>query len=259
MRVLAIESSADESGVSVIEASGDFGADPIREPQAASNGAGFSFTILGNAVASQIATHAQYGGIYPNMAVREHQKNFVPLLETVLKEAGMLVAGGTTADIDEILTRETDLRGHLVEFFKKYSRPDIDAVAVTHGPGLEPTLWVGINFAKALAHAWQLPLVAINHMEGHIMMSASEDGALVKFKFPLLSLLISGGHTELVLSREWMQYELIGQTRDDAVGEAFDKVARLLGLPYPGGPEISHLASQARGQVGLSHIMVSPT
>lgn len=255
MRVLAIESSADESGVSVIEASGDFGADPIREPQAASNGAGFSFTILGNAVASQIATHAQYGGIYPNMAVREHQKNFVPLLETVLKEAGMLVVGGTTADVDTILTRETDLRGHLVEFFKKYSRPDIDAVAVTHGPGLEPTLWVGINFAKALAHAWQLPLVAINHMESHIMMSASEDGALAKFKFPLLSLLISGGHTELVLSREWMQYELIGQTRDDAVGEAFDKVARLLGLPYPGGPEISHLASQARGQVGLSHIM----
>ncbi len=232
MRILAIESSADESGVALIDALGQFG--------------DFSYSVLGNAVASQIATHTQYGGIYPNMAVREHQKNFVPLLETVLKEARSLKEGETVADISTILSRETELREHLTEFFKKYSKPEIDAIAVTHGPGLEPTLWVGINFAKALADAWNLPLIPVNHMEGHICISAVADGTIAKFKFPLLSLLISGGHTELVLSREWMHYERIGQTRDDAVGEAFDKVARLMGLPYPGGPEISKLAAEAR-------------
>lgn len=252
MRILGIESSADESGVSMIEAHGD----PIRE-QRASNGAGFgadfSFKILGNAVASQIATHTQYGGIFPSMAVREHQKNFVPLLETVLMEAKMAHAGSTPIDgIDAILTRETELRAQLTPFLQTHVRPDLDAIAVTYGPGLEPTLWVGINFAKALAHAWQLPLVAINHMEGHVILSAlagEKDAISKKIKFPLLSLLISGGHTELVFSREWMQYKIIGQTRDDAVGEAFDKVARLLGLPYPGGPEISRLAAEARQQL----------
>lgn len=235
MRVLAIESSADESGISVIDAEGDFGLD-------------FSFKVLGNAVASQIATHTQYGGIFPSMAVREHQKNFVPLLETVLKEAQLLIEGTTEAHIETILARETELREHLTDFFKKYSKPKIDAIAVTYGPGLEPALWVGVNFAKALAAAWNVPLIPVNHMEGHILISTVVDGTLADFKFPLLSLLISGGHTELVLSREWRKYELLGQTRDDAVGEAFDKVARLLGLPYPGGPEISKLAGEVRGK-----------
>lgn len=251
MRILAIESSADESGVSLIEASGDFASD-------------FSYTVLGNAVASQIATHTQYGGIFPSMAVREHQKNFVPLLETVLKEADMLIEGDTSVDIESILSRETELREQLTAFLTRYSKPAIEAIAVTYGPGLEPTLWVGINFAKALAQVWNLPLIPVNHMEGHIVMAmtrhdeasadegrgVSESIAKTKYlepiTFPLLSLLISGGHTELVLSKEWMQYELLGQTRDDAVGEAFDKVARLLGLPYPGGPEISRLAVAAR-------------
>jgi N6-L-threonylcarbamoyladenine synthase len=165
----------------------------------------------------------------------------------------MLTEGSIDADVSHILTRETELRSLLEEFLRKYAKPDIDCIAVTHGPGLEPTLWVGINFAKALAHAWEIPLVPVNHMEGHIVVSAADGDSLASFKFPLLSLLISGGHTELVLSKEWMQYELVGQTRDDAVGEAFDKVARLLGLPYPGGPEISRLATEARAK-GVSDI-----
>jgi len=244
MRILAIESSADESGVSIIEAHGDFDA-------------GFTYTVLGNALASQTATHTKYGGIFPNMAVREHQQNLVPLLTSVLEKAGMR-GGVTEADVSGILARETDLRGHLEEFFKTQGKPVIDAIAVTHGPGLEPTLWVGVNFAKALAHAWDLPLVPINHMEGHILVSAASENTMTSFEFPLLSLLISGGHTELVLSREWMHYELIGQTRDDAVGEAFDKVARLMGLPYPGGPEISRLAAEVResARLSLSHVVL---
>lgn len=233
MRILAIETSCDETGVSVIEASGSFGAD-------------FRFTVLGNALLSQTATHAPYGGVFPNLARREHEKNLVPLLGKALVEANLLQSGETQGDAGTFLERENELRTQLAAFFLQYARPEIDAIAVTHGPGLEPALWVGVNFAKALASAWDVPLVPVNHMEGHIVLSAMQDGALAKFKFPLLSLLISGGHTELVLSKEPFIYELLGQTRDDAVGEAFDKVARLLELPYPGGPEISRLAEAAR-------------
>ena len=137
--------------------------------------------------------------------------------------------------------------------------PEIDAIAVTAGPGLEPALWVGTNFAKALALAWDKPLVAVNHMEGHILAALAsrrqEQEAVLEIqdvKMPLVALLISGGHTELVLMKNWLEYELIGQTLDDAVGEAFDKVARMLALPYPGGPEISKLAEEARVQAGVS-------
>ena len=256
MRILAIESSADESGVSLIEASGDLQAD-------------FAFTVLGNAVASQIALHAQYGGIFPAMAAREHQKNFVPLLETVLKEAGELKEGLiNTEGLEAILSREQDLLSQLVPFLQKYTRPNVDAISVTYGPGLEPALWVGINFARALAHVWKLPIVPVNHMEGHLILSAlsGQDQKYQvagttyqsKIQFPMLGLLISGGHTELVLSKEWMQYEILGQTRDDAVGEAFDKVARLMDLPYPGGPEISRLAAQARHNDGLTRSIILP-
>ena len=149
--------------------------------------------------------------------------------------------------------------------------PSIDAIAVTAGPGLEPALWVGINFAKALALLWEKPLVAVNHMEGHILAglarrearstkleepnkSQTEKLEISNVEMPVLALLISGGHTELVLMKEWLQYELIGQTRDDAVGEAFDKVARMLGLPYPGGPHISALAESARKDADSTQI-----
>jgi N6-L-threonylcarbamoyladenine synthase len=117
-------------------------------------------------------------------------------------------------------------------------------IAVTYGPGLEPALWVGINFARALSYIWQIPVMPTNHMEGHIVsvLKDSQD----PIEFPMISLLISGGHTELVLIKNWGEYEIIGQTLDDAVGEAFDKVARLMDLEYPGGPKVSKLAAQAR-------------
>jgi N6-L-threonylcarbamoyladenine synthase len=122
-------------------------------------------------------------------------------------------------------------------------------IAVTSGPGLEPALWVGVSFAKALAQVLGCPVIPVNHMEGHILASLYDvevDDALAPIQFPALALLVSGGHTELVLMKNWGQYEKIGQTRDDAVGEAFDKVARLMGLPYPGGPEVGRRAAIAR-------------
>lgn len=239
MRILGIETSCDETAVCIIEAEGVWDA-------------GFSYTVLGNALLSQ-TIHSHYGGVFPNLARREHENNLVPLLERALGEADLLHPKnqdkqGDTLLLEDILKRESELRPQLIEFLANHKRPDIDVIAVTHGPGLEPALWVGVNVARALATAWDVPIVPVNHMEGHIVVSMMEEECLAPVSFPLLSLLISGGHTELVLSREWMQYELIGQTRDDAVGEAFDKVARLLGLPYPGGPEIDRLANRARAE-----------
>lgn len=238
MRILAIETSCDETAVCLIEADGGF--DALR------------YRVLGNALLSQAQLHAQYGGVFPNLAKREHAKNLVPLLESVLRDAGELVpapaptAGESVLPLKDLLSREEELFKALLAHALRYSTPHVDAIAVTAGPGLEPALWVGVNFAKALAHLWGAPIVAVNHMEGHVVMPMVEDGAMRAFNFPLLSLLISGGHTELVLSKEFGSYERIGETRDDAAGEAFDKVARLLDLPYPGGPEISRLASLAR-------------
>lgn len=245
MRILGIETSCDETAISIIDATGTTPVD-------------FEYKILGQALLSQAELHAPYGGVFPNLAKREHAINLVPILELALREAELYEEG----DIDmsaqmealaQILTREPELYAKLSAFLPRTQKPDIDAIAVTFGPGLEPALWVGINFAKALAHVWGLPLIPVNHMEGHIILSACGEGKsnnqgskLKDIQFPLLSLLISGGHTELVLSPSWMQYELLGQTRDDAVGEAFDKVARLLDLPYPGGPQISRLAAEAR-------------
>ena len=246
MNILGIETSADETGVSLIDASGDFGKD-------------FTYTVRGNAVLSQMKIHAEYGGIFPNIAKREHQRALTPVLEEVLRQADELSADTphaseeTLTAIAHILERESDLSQQLTQFLRNFGTPKIDCIAVTYGPGLEPALWVGVNFARALAKVWNIPIVPVNHMEGHIMLSATEKGTLAKFEFPLLSLLISGGHTELQLSREWMHYELLGSTRDDAVGEGFDKVARLLGLPYPGGPEISRLANNAREMAQKQH------
>lgn len=231
MKILGIETSCDETAVSLIEASGDLGPE-------------FRFEMLGNALYSQAKLHEQYGGVFPNLAKREHAKNLVPLLSRIVPE------GGKT-DFDEqalreLLHREPELFEQLSAFFAVHGKPELDHIAVTYGPGLEPCLWVGVNFAKALSVAWNIPIVAVNHMEGHIVLSLMENGRLASFAFPMLALLISGGHTELVLSKEFQRYEVVGRTRDDAVGEAFDKVARLLGLPYPGGPEISKMATSAR-------------
>src|SRR6185436_5292528 len=113
-----------------------------------------------------------------------------------------------------------ELYTYIAEFLRAYGRPNVDVIAVTAGPGLEPALWVGINFAKALASVWNLPIIAVNHLEGHIMVARAKDGVLVPMEGPAVALLVSGGHTELVLMKSWMHYETLGQTRDDAAGEA---------------------------------------
>jgi N6-L-threonylcarbamoyladenine synthase len=243
MKILAIETSCDETAVAILECAGD-------EKSA-------SFKILGNALLSQVELHQEYGGVFPALAKREHAKNLVPLLEAALEEAELLredtqsIPEETHNRIAKLLEREPGLTELFLDFINETEVPDVDTIAVTAGPGLEPALWVGVNFASALALAWNKPLVAVNHMEGHILSALAtraEDETLIieNIEQPVLALLISGGHTELVLMKEWLEYELIGQTRDDAVGEAFDKVARMLGLPYPGGPEISKLAEAAR-------------
>ncbi|HYF29301.1 MAG TPA: tRNA (adenosine(37)-N6)-threonylcarbamoyltransferase complex transferase subunit TsaD [Candidatus Paceibacterota bacterium] len=241
MKLLAIETSCDETAIAVLEAEG--------------NTHNARFKVLGNALLSQIDIHKEYGGVYPMLAKREHAKNLVPILSSALKDAGMLMEEANNADhireeLTTLLEREPGLGEALMAFLSQTAVPDIDAVVVTHGPGLEPALWVGVNFAKALSIAWGKPLVGANHMEGHLLsaLAASEGDAYVieDAALPVVGLLISGGHTQIVAMREWFTYELMGDTRDDAVGEAFDKVARMLDLPYPGGPQVSKLAEEAR-------------
>ncbi len=243
MKILAIETSCDETALSIVEATG--------------SEASAHYRVLGDALLSQIELHKPYGGVFPNLAKREHAKNLVPLLEAVLEEAEMLhedtqaLPSETRSALSTILEREPGLGEALLDFVSECERPALDMIAVTAGPGLEPALWVGVNFARALGTLWQIPVVAVNHMEGHIFAALATSPAegeleVKEVEMPVLALLISGGHTELVLMKSWLTYELVGETRDDAVGEAFDKVARMLGLPYPGGPEISKLAEQSR-------------
>lgn len=244
MRLLAIETSCDETAICIMEASG-----PADAP---------TFRVLGNALLSQAKLHAEFGGVFPNLAKREHQQNLVPILMEALREADMLKQRAEPLDaaleheLTCLLEREPELSTFLLEFVRTYGAPQIDCIAVTHGPGLEPALWVGINFAKALGAAWSLPIVPVNHMEGHIVASVYGSESIKvqvpSIKWPAVALLVSGGHTELQLIKGIGDYELLGRTRDDAAGEAFDKCARLMGLSYPGGPEISKLAAEARAR-----------
>jgi N6-L-threonylcarbamoyladenine synthase len=214
MKILSIETSCDETGISIIEVKG------TKSP---------SFRVLADSLNSQIKIHAPYGGVFPALAKREHQKNLPILLERTLKKAA------TKAGQAKL---------------NKKSKP-VDLIAVTSGPGLEPALWTGIVFAKELSKKWNVPLIPVNHMEGHIFSVFGSHNKKFKInvpkkEFPILALLVSGGHTELVLINNFGKYKIIGETLDDAAGEAFDKVARMLGLPYPGGPEISKLAETIR-------------
>ena len=332
MKILAIESSCDDSGIAILE-------DNTKDNQP---------KMLANLVSSQIKIHAKWGGVVPMLAKREHQRNLLPLLKKALKESKLLeisksqiprlpsaspppdsqaralragqvnggqaiskqisnskiparlasesVAGRQT--LNKILEREPELLKKLLPFLKKYQKPDIDYIAVTHGPGLEPALWVGVNLAKALSFIWGLPILPINHIEGHIAANSANDGIsgmtndkfLMTKKLPAMCLIVSGGHTQLILTKDsekhisslsgnhpipvssagetlasirasrsgppfarayvspgksfHLNYQIIGETRDDAAGEAFDKVAKMLGLGYPGGPAISKLASK---------------
>ncbi|MCA9358137.1 tRNA (adenosine(37)-N6)-threonylcarbamoyltransferase complex transferase subunit TsaD [Candidatus Kaiserbacteria bacterium] len=242
MLILSIETSCDETAVSLVQATGTF-------PHA-------TYEVLGNGLWSQIDIHREYGGVFPALAKREHAATIVAMLEKAWTESGLEkpdftphIEQETEAAVREILNREHGLADQLLTFHQEHGALPVDLIAVTSGPGLEPALWVGVNFARALALLWDAPVVPTNHMEGHILASifdADRDNQLSDISFPAISLLISGGHTELILMRDWGTYEKIGQTRDDAVGEAFDKVARLMGIPYPGGPEISKRAAEAR-------------
>ncbi|HEY0908585.1 MAG TPA: tRNA (adenosine(37)-N6)-threonylcarbamoyltransferase complex transferase subunit TsaD [Candidatus Paceibacterota bacterium] len=209
MKILGIETSCDETAISLIEV------DP----------AGTSVRILGNTIHSQVPDHVPYGGVFPMLAKREHEKNLPLVLDRTMDEAGA-------------------------------KSEDVDLIAITIGPGLEPALWTGIVFAKELAQKWNKKIVPAHHMEGHILaalISQTADARAYKLleseiAYPALSLLISGGHTQIVLIDSMGSYKIAGETRDDAIGECFDKVARTLGLEYPGGPKISKLAAQARAE-----------
>lgn len=173
-------------------------------------------TIVSNVVASQIESHKRFGGVVPEIASRHHVEQMTLVLEEAFAQAEL------TWD-------------------------EIDAIAVTEGPGLVGALLIGVNTAKALAFAKQKPLVGVHHIAGHIYANRLE----TEFQFPLLALIVSGGHTELVLMREHGSYEVIGETRDDAAGEAYDKVARMLSLPYPGGPQIDRLAAEGEATINF--------
>jgi len=195
MIILSIDTSCDDTCIAILK---------IEKKK---------IKVLSNIVSSQIDIHRKYGGVYPSLAKREHEKNLVPVLKQAIQKAKRK------------------------QIFKK---PDL--IAVTIGPGLEPCLWVGLNFAKSLSFIWDIPLVPVNHIEGHILANfISEDS---KSQLPAICLVVSGGHTQLILMKKIKDYKIIGETRDDAAGECFDKTARILGLAYPGGPSIAQQAEQ---------------
>lgn len=208
MHILAIETSCDETAVSVIRA---------RQG---------NIDVLSSEISSQVALHAKWGGVVPNLAAREHVKNMPHVFQEALSKA-------------------------------KIKPAEIDLIAVTNGPGLIPALLVGTGTAKTIAYLWEKPLLGIHHIEGHIYANfvrecqnpnAKCQTKTADIKFPVLALVVSGGHTQLILMKKHLQYEIIGQTLDDAVGEAFDKVARILGIGYPGGPAVARCATQVKNE-----------
>lgn len=189
MRILGIETSCDETGVAIYD-----------DRQG----------LLADQLYSQVKLHADYGGVIPELASRDHVRKTVPLIQAALKQANLTAA-------------------------------DIDGIAYTAGPGLVGALLVGATVGRSLALAWNVPAVAVHHMEGHLLAPMLEDNPP---EFPFVALLVSGGHTQLISVTGIGQYELLGESIDDAAGEAFDKTAKLLGLDYPGGPMLSKMAQQ---------------
>lgn len=243
MKLLAVETSCDETAVALLEF--------VEHDNAT------LYRVLGEKLYSQIALHAQYGGVYPSLAKREHQK-ILPLLTKELLDEHLVLQKNLLVRMNDVVrdicVREPIMFAALENYFIGKRPKDLDALAVTQGPGLAPALWVGVNFVRALSLLWNIPLIPVNHMEGHIISALITDTELITPRYPLLALLVSGGHTELVFVHKPGVYEKIGRTLDDAAGEAFDKVARLLGLPYPGGPEIAKLAHIARTKKIISPV-----
>ncbi|HLD61081.1 MAG TPA: tRNA (adenosine(37)-N6)-threonylcarbamoyltransferase complex transferase subunit TsaD [Patescibacteria group bacterium] len=235
MLILGIESSCDDTSVALLDCSDQ------------------GHVVLSEKTASQIDIHKKYGGVVPEIAGRMHAEKIVPLVEEVLSSRQPAV-GQTSPSLS------LERRGN------QLLRPD--AIAVTAGPGLITGLVVGVEAAKTLSYAWNIPLVAVNHIEGHIhsveisnsqfsiskqLPNNQNNNVTIEQlnnktinRFPALCLVVSGGHTELILMRDHGDYKILGRTKDDATGECFDKVAKLLGLPYPGGPQISKLAETGR-------------
>lgn len=221
LMILGIETSCDETAVSVVKSSNN------------------NMEVLSNVVSSQVKLHAKWGGVVPSLAAREHLKNIIPVLELALKKACITPS-------------------------------EIDLISATQGPGLIPALLIGTNAAKTLAYVWEKPLLGIHHIEGHIYanfvganpksqipnpkqisakggFASGEQNSKIqnpRIDFPVLCLVVSGGHTQLILMKKHLDYKIVGETLDDAAGEAFDKVARILGLGYPGGPAIAAKAAQ---------------
>jgi N6-L-threonylcarbamoyladenine synthase len=208
MRILGIETSCDETGIAIYDdGNGDL-------PEG----------IVAHRLYSQIAVHADYGGVVPELASRDHVRKTIPLIKEVLKEANLTPA-------------------------------DLDGVAYTAGPGLVGALLVGCSIGRSLAYGWGLPAVPVHHMEGHLLAPMLEENVP---DFPFVALLVSGGHTMLVRVDGIGQYEMLGESVDDAAGEAFDKTAKLLGLDYPGGPALSKMAEKGtKGRFTMPRPMTS--
>jgi N6-L-threonylcarbamoyladenine synthase len=208
IKILGIETSCDETAAGVVED---------------------GRTLLANVISSQVALHAPYGGVVPEVASRQHVRDLVPVLEQAAADSGL-------------------------------GLEDMDAIAMTYGPGLAGSLITGVNAAKAIAYSLGIPLIGVNHLEGHIYASWLAKTDLENDPgFPLACLVASGGHTDLLLMEGHGRYKLVGRTRDDAAGEAFDKAARILGLGFPGGPEIQRVSEGATGEETLPRAWMKDT
>jgi len=221
MVILAIETSCDDTCVAVLK---------VEKKHRQNNSLLLpNFKVLVNIVSSQEKIHKKYGGVYPMMAKREHEKNLPIILKKALSKI-------------------------------KNQSLKIDLIAVCNGPGLEPCLWTGINFAKNLAQRWKIPIVKVNHIESHILINFIKNSKLHLNNpklFPAICLVVSGGHTQLILMKKLKDYKILGETRDDAAGECFDKIARILGLDYPGGPIINKLATEWKKEKGVSKFKIN--
>ena len=238
MKILSIETSCDETAISIIKYKKNIFSQNIY------------INILAQELVSQINKHKEFGGVFPTLAKREHQINLPIIFNKVLHKFNSFSNKKIIWNeklINIIFEKNKDLYKNILKEKIPQFIPEIDAIAVTVGPGLSPSLYVGVNFAKFLSTIWNIPIISVNHMEGHIFASLLiKENEIIAPEFPMLSLLVSGGHTEIILSKKEGSYEKIGQTIDDAAGEAFDKIARMIGLDYPGGSRLSELANIAR-------------
>ncbi|MDD5726099.1 MAG: tRNA (adenosine(37)-N6)-threonylcarbamoyltransferase complex transferase subunit TsaD [Patescibacteria group bacterium] len=231
IRILGIETSCDETSVALLNVQRT----TYNVPRSKNNvvcGTKYDVRLEKHLISTQIPIHARYGGVVPEIAARTHVAEVISLLEKTLGWSHNVTRD--TRHVDSDPSRVTSHE----------SQETFDAIAVTQGPGLATALRVGIEAAKTLAWAYNKPLLPINHLEGHLASAWLVPANRQDWKFPILFLLVSGGHTELVLMKDFGSYKVLGRTRDDASGEAFDKTAKLLGLGYPGGPKLSQLASK---------------